>query len=80
MIEAGKHGFGAAMAQDEINALIVDHAQAGAHVVRLKGGDPMIFGRLDEEIEAIATRDLPYSGHPRYHRRRRRPARALASP
>jgi len=61
MIDAGKHGFGKAMAQDEINALIVEHAQAGAHVVRLKGGDPMIFGRLDEEVDAIAAHDLPYS-------------------
>ncbi|WP_084862876.1 siroheme synthase CysG [Salibaculum halophilum] len=61
LIEAGKHGFGAAVGQHEINALIVEHAQAGAHVVRLKGGDPMIFGRLDEEIEALATHDLPYS-------------------
>lgn len=61
MIDAGKHGFGKAMAQDEINALIVDHARAGAHVVRLKGGDPMIFGRLDEEIDAVAAHDLPHA-------------------
>ncbi|NBD31103.1 MAG: uroporphyrinogen-III C-methyltransferase [Alphaproteobacteria bacterium] len=61
MIDAGKHGFGTAMAQDEINALIVAHARAGAHVVRLKGGDPMIFGRLDEEIDAVVAQGLPHA-------------------
>ncbi len=53
LIDAGKEGFGRAMPQDEINALIVEHAASGAQVVRLKGGDPGIFGRLDEEIEAV---------------------------
>ena len=53
LIDAGKTGFGPAMAQDEINALIVEHAQTGAQVVRLKGGDPTVFGRLDEEIDAV---------------------------
>lgn len=52
VIDAGKEGFGAAMAQEDICALIVEHARAGAHVVRLKAGDPTVFGRLDEEIEA----------------------------
>lgn len=53
MIDAGKEGFGRAMAQDDINNLIVQHAQNGHHVVRLKSGDPTVFGRLDEEIDAI---------------------------
>lgn len=44
---AGKHS----LIQDEINQLIVDHARAGKHVVRLKGGDPFIFGRGKEEIQ-----------------------------
>ncbi|ETX27188.1 siroheme synthase CysG [Roseivivax isoporae] len=52
MIDAGKEGFGPSMTQGEIDALIVKHAQEGAQVVRLKGGDPTVFGRLDEEIEA----------------------------
>lgn len=52
IIDAGKEGFGTATAQDDINAMIVEHALAGAHVVRLKAGDPTVFGRLDEEIEA----------------------------
>ena len=52
LIEAGKTGFGPATPQDEVNRLIVQHAQSGARVVRLKGGDPVVFGRLDEEITA----------------------------
>lgn len=54
LIDAGKEGFGPSMNQDDINALIVTHAKTGAQVVRLKGGDPTIFGRLDEEIEAVS--------------------------
>lgn len=61
MIDAGKEGFGRAMAQDDINALIVEHGRQGAHVVRLKAGDPTVFGRLDEEIEAIEAADLSYT-------------------
>lgn len=52
LIDAGKEGFGTATAQDDINAMIVDHARRGLHVVRLKSGDPTVFGRLDEEIDA----------------------------
>ncbi|MEL7114398.1 MAG: siroheme synthase CysG [Pseudomonadota bacterium] len=61
MIEAGKTGFGPAMAQDDINDLIVAHASKGAHVVRLKSGDATVFGRLDEEIEAVERSGLPWS-------------------
>ncbi len=52
MIDVGKEAFGPATPQEDINALIVEHAQAGAQVVRLKSGDATVFGRLDEEIEA----------------------------
>lgn len=52
IIDAGKTGFGKSMPQADIDALIIEHAQKGAHVVRLKAGDPTVFGRLDEEIEA----------------------------
>ncbi len=55
LIDAGKTGFGPAMAQDQINALITEHALEGAHVVRLKAGDPTVFGRLDEELDACAA-------------------------
>ena len=50
---AGKQGFGPAWRQESINALMVRQARAGRHVVRLKSGDPAVFGRLDEEIEAL---------------------------
>ncbi|MFK7870371.1 MAG: siroheme synthase CysG [Roseobacter sp.] len=53
MIDAGKEGFGPSMQQDDINALIVEHARGGAQVVRLKSGDATVFGRLDEEIDAV---------------------------
>jgi uroporphyrin-III C-methyltransferase/precorrin-2 dehydrogenase/sirohydrochlorin ferrochelatase len=61
MIDAGKIGFGQAMAQGDINALIVRHGQDGHHVVRLKAGDPTVFGRLDEEIDAITAADLSFT-------------------
>jgi len=53
MIDVGKEGFGPSTAQETINDLLVEHAQAGAQVVRLKSGDATIFGRLDEEIDAV---------------------------
>ena len=46
------------MPQDAINALIVAHVKAGSIVVRLKGGDPFIFGRGGEEVEAVRTAGL----------------------
>jgi len=45
--------------QEAINALIVAHVKAGSVVVRLKGGDPFIFGRGGEEVEAVRTAGLP---------------------
>ncbi len=53
LIDAGKEGFGTSTAQEDINAMIVQHALDGHHVVRLKSGDPTVFGRLDEEIDAL---------------------------
>ncbi|RZW04889.1 MAG: uroporphyrinogen-III C-methyltransferase, partial [Rhodobacteraceae bacterium] len=61
LIAAGKEGFGPSMAQAQIDALIVEHALAGAHVVRLKSGDPTVFGRLDEEMEACEAGDVAFS-------------------
>jgi uroporphyrin-III C-methyltransferase / precorrin-2 dehydrogenase / sirohydrochlorin ferrochelatase len=53
ILEVGKTAYGPSWRQDDINALIVEHAAAGATVVRLKGGDPAVFGRLDDEVEAL---------------------------
>lgn len=53
LVETGKTGFGKGMSQDAINDLIIEHAAKGHHVVRLKSGDPSVFGRLDEETEAL---------------------------
>lgn len=61
LIETGKTGFGKTMKQDDINDLIITHGKSGAHVVRLKSGDPSIFGRLDEELEAVIAAALPYT-------------------
>ncbi|WP_297772016.1 siroheme synthase CysG [uncultured Roseovarius sp.] len=60
LIDAGKEGFGPSMSQSDINALIVEHARNGAHVVRLKGGDPTVFGRLDEEIDAVSEAGIDW--------------------
>lgn len=53
-IHVGKRGFADSTGQATINALMVKHANAANLVVRLKGGDPSIFGRLEEELEALA--------------------------
>jgi uroporphyrin-III C-methyltransferase/precorrin-2 dehydrogenase/sirohydrochlorin ferrochelatase len=61
LINAGKQGFGPSIPQREINALMLRHASAGAQVVRLKGGDPTVFGRLDEEIDALNAQAIGWS-------------------
>ncbi len=53
LIDVGKTGFGPSTPQEHINALIADHGTKGRQVVRLKGGDCTVFGRLDEEIDAL---------------------------
>lgn len=58
MIDVGKEGFGPSTAQETINDLLVEHAQNGAQVVRLKSGDATIFGRLDEEIDAADAHNI----------------------
>ncbi len=53
-IDVGKRGFCDSTGQTRINALLVQQAQRVEVVVRLKGGDPSVFGRLEEELEALA--------------------------
>ena len=55
----GKTGHGPACKQSEINDLMIKLAKAGKRVVRLKGGDPMIFGRAGEEIAACRAANIP---------------------
>ncbi|WP_454917046.1 siroheme synthase CysG [Xanthobacter sediminis] len=55
----GKTGYGPSCKQDDINALMVSLAREGRRVVRLKGGEPMIFGRAGEEIAACRAAGLP---------------------
>jgi uroporphyrin-III C-methyltransferase/precorrin-2 dehydrogenase/sirohydrochlorin ferrochelatase len=59
VIDAAKVPGGPAMRQDHINHALVEHARAGRAVVRLKGGDPFVFGRGREELEACLTAGVP---------------------
>jgi uroporphyrin-III C-methyltransferase len=59
-IGVGKSKARAAMRQPRINALLVDLARAGRRVVRLKGGDPFLFGRGAEEALALAAAGIPF--------------------
>ena len=59
IIDASKIPYGRAMAQDHINAALVEHALAGRFVVRLKGGDPFVFGRGAEEVLACLRAGVP---------------------
>ena len=56
----GKRCGSKTMRQEEINFLLVTHAAAGLQVVRLKSGDPLIFGRAGEEIEALRRSSIEY--------------------
>ena len=58
-IDVGKRGYKPSCKQDEITAMMVAFARAGKVVVRLKGGDPMIFGRATEEIEGCLDAGVP---------------------
>jgi uroporphyrin-III C-methyltransferase len=60
LIYAGKEPGRSAMPQREIDALLVERASAGSVVVRLKGGDPFVFGRGGEEVLACAVAGIPF--------------------
>ncbi|MGK2880290.1 MAG: uroporphyrinogen-III C-methyltransferase [Mycobacterium sp.] len=59
VIDAAKIPYGRAMAQEAINAVLVDRAKAGKFVVRLKGGDPFVFARGYEEVIACTEAGIP---------------------
>jgi uroporphyrin-III C-methyltransferase len=59
-VDVGKRGFGHATGQQAINALLVQAAQSHTRVVRLKGGDPSVFGRLEEEMAALQRADITF--------------------
>ena len=58
--DVGKEGFGPQVSQEEICARMVAHARTGKKVLRLKSGDPTVFGRLDEELTACEAAGIGY--------------------
>jgi uroporphyrin-III C-methyltransferase len=60
VINVGKRCGAKGITQGEIDALMIDFARRGLDVVRLKSGDPGIFGRLAEEIDALSAADVPF--------------------
>jgi uroporphyrin-III C-methyltransferase len=61
VVDVGKTSWtGVAPRQEEINAQLVEHARAGRRVVRLKGGDPFVFGRGAEEAEALVAAGIAF--------------------
>ncbi|HET7204342.1 MAG TPA: siroheme synthase CysG [Steroidobacteraceae bacterium] len=59
-ISVGKSARDHSVPQDRIHELLLEHARAGRRVVRLKGGDPFIFGRGGEELEFLAAHGIPF--------------------
>jgi uroporphyrinogen III methyltransferase/synthase len=60
LIYVGKEGGGPSISQDDIVARLLEHGSAGREVVRLKGGDPFVFGRGGEEAEQLRAAGIPF--------------------
>jgi uroporphyrinogen III methyltransferase/synthase len=60
VVYVGKEGGGPSVGQDEIERLLIEHGRAGREVVRLKGGDPFVFGRGGEEAEALREAGIAF--------------------
>lgn len=60
VISVGKRCGAQRVTQEQIHALMIEEARRGSSVVRLKSGDPMVFGRAGEEIDALDRADIPF--------------------
>ena len=60
LVAVGKRAGRPSPKQDHVSRLLVDYAATGARVVRLKSGDPAIFGRLEEEMTALRAAGIPF--------------------
>ncbi|QSQ30068.1 uroporphyrinogen-III C-methyltransferase [Xanthomonas translucens] len=60
-IDVGKSASGHSVRQEQIHTLMLEHARRGRRVVRLKGGDPFVFGRGGEELEYLRAHGVPYA-------------------
>src|SRR5258707_132195 len=60
LISRGSRGTAEALSQEQLNALMISKAREGKCVVRLKGGDPYLFGRGGEEAEELAAAGIPF--------------------
>ncbi|MBS5215340.1 MAG: uroporphyrinogen-III C-methyltransferase [Clostridiales bacterium] len=60
LIDVGKRAGNHTMPQEQINKVLLEEAQKGKQVVRLKGGDPFLFGRGGEELELLVQNNIPY--------------------
>jgi uroporphyrinogen III methyltransferase/synthase len=60
VIFTGKHGTGVRLTQEQISALVIERARSGRWVVRLKGGDPFVFGRGGEEADECGRAGIPF--------------------